>query len=149
MADEKEMTFEEEDTHIKRGAWVGLILFPFILLCICGIFAITPGGRASWYALMVPYSYSGAPGLESLQIPYSRGLTGVARAQCALDKKKPRPNNYESIKEGLVTEYKFLFDLYGDNWRKMKKAGGDMSEYEKPGEVVANLLGATRRYCRR
>ena len=137
-----EMTEEEEAQHAKVGAWVGLIIFPFILLCICGVFAATPGGRLAFYELVMQFSRDGVPYMEDAGISYTRGFTGTARASCKLNQQSPQ-------QEPLTAEYETLVSYYKDYWRNFRKGGGDIENYEMPEDVPSDLFGGRLRYCNR
>ena len=143
MRDKKrfEMTEEEEAKLAQRGAWIALLLLPLVLLCICGIFAATPGGRVALYELILQYSRDGVPYAPDLPISYARGFTGAARASCKLNQQSP-------AQEQLAQEYEAMVNLYGEYWQSFKSAGGDTSNYDPPADIPSDLFGGRLRYCR-
>ncbi len=147
MADD-EMTIEEEEKHAQIGAWVGLLLFPFLLLCICGIFAITPRGRMALDELVLLYARDGIPYVGAVEVTYFRGFPGTAKASCDLDHQNPKPSNFTSTQDQLSKEYEALVEIYKDSWRNFKKHGGDPNEYEPPSDVPSDFFGGKLRYCR-
>ncbi len=143
----EEMTEEEEDKYVKQGAWVGLLLLPFVLLCFCGIFAATPGGQSALYALIIQFSRDGIPYVES-PLAYTRGMVGVAKASCALEKQNPRPTDYQASQDTLEEEFTMYLTLYKDYWGDWKKSGADAGDYSPPNEVPGSLQRARSKYCR-
>jgi hypothetical protein len=142
------LTEEEEEKHVRRGAWLALPLLPFLLLFICGIFALTPGGQVALADLLVQVTFDGVPVLEDAQISYTRGFTGVAKASCALARQNPKPQNYQASQERLATEYQSLVGYYEDSWTWLKRGGGNVEPYDPPADIPSDLLGGTRTYCR-
>ena len=142
-----EMTEEEEQRHARRGAWCGLFLLPFLLLCICGIFAVTPGGRTAFDELVLQFSRDGIPYAEGIQISYTRGFTGAARASCALDRQNPKPANFQAAQDQLEEEYDTLVNLYFEYWQSLKSHGGDTTQYDPPDDTPSEIFSGRLRYC--
>jgi len=142
------LTEEEEEQHVKRGAWLALPLLPLLLLCVCGICAITPGGRRGLSEVMVLYARDGVPYLADYQISYTRGFTGVAKTSCDLEQQSPKPGNYQAAQQQLEQEYTTLVKYYKDYRNQLRKQGGDVEPYEPPEDIPSDLRSARFQYCR-
>jgi hypothetical protein len=141
--DDEKALIEEEETHARRGACVTVLLFPPLVCCIIwAVLSLTPDGQGLVSRAYLYLTFYGIP-IHNL----TQGFPGIARASCELDQVNPRPDSYQSIQENYEAYYLTLVDLYRDSWKYLQGQEEDVSEYEDPERIPADLVNGRRFYC--
>jgi hypothetical protein len=104
---------------------------------------LTPDGQGLVSRAYLYLTFYGIP-IHNL----TQGFPGIAQASCELDQVNPRPDSYESIQENYDEYYRTLVDLYRDSWKFLQAQEEDVSEYEDPERIPADLVNGKRFYCR-
>lgn len=146
MPDERgRLTPEEETSHARRGACLGIFVIPILCIALCApVLMYTEGGKALTGYVTLTTLYPGLP----VPIPYVGGIQSVARRGCAMDQQSPRPQDYQAQQDGLKAEYNQLVGWYTQSWYTVTEIGWDVTQFEPPESIPTDFNLAKAVYCR-